>query len=39
MTGEELEQATADRILTKNKKALSDFNQKLKQGLNYNPKE
>jgi hypothetical protein len=38
-SGEELEQITGKSILEKNKEALSQFNQKLKQGLNYNPKE
>ena len=38
-TGEELEQETSKNILDKNKQALSEFNKKLKKGLNYNPKD
>jgi hypothetical protein len=38
-TGEELQNETTKSILEKNKEALSQFNQRLKQGLNYNPKE
>ncbi|PHS66917.1 MAG: DNA-binding protein [Flavobacterium sp.] len=38
-TGEELELLTGKSILDKNKKALSDFNKKLKKGLEWNPKE
>lgn len=38
-TGEELEQETSKNILDKNKQALSDFNKKLKKGLDYNPKD
>ncbi|MFD2291755.1 KilA-N domain-containing protein [Mariniflexile gromovii] len=38
-TGDELEKLTSESILDKNKQALSDFNKKLKQGLNYNPKD
>tara|TARA_R110000868_G_scaffold355726_1_gene617284 strand:- start:274 stop:1266 length:993 start_codon:yes stop_codon:yes gene_type:complete len=38
-TGEELEDETSRKILDKNKQALSDFNQKLKKGLDWNPKE
>lgn len=37
-SGEELEKLASESILNKNQQALSDFNQKLKQGLNYNPK-
>lgn len=38
-TGEELEIETSKGILDKNKEALSDFNKKLKKGLDWNPKE
>jgi len=39
MTPEDIEEETKKDILGANKKALSDFNEKLKQGLNYNPKD
>lgn len=39
MSGEELQEETSKNILDKNKEALSEFNKKLKQGLNYNPKD
>jgi hypothetical protein len=38
-TGEELNELTSGKILDKNKQALSDYNKKLKQGLNWNPKD
>ena len=38
-TGEELQDLTGKSILEKNQQALSDFNQKLKKGLNWNPKD
>jgi len=39
MTGEQLHQETSKSILEKNKEALSKFNQKLKKGLDYNPRK
>lgn len=38
-SGEELERLTSGKILDKNKEALSEYNKKLKKGLNWNPKE
>jgi hypothetical protein len=38
-TGEELDELSSKSILDKNQQALSDFNKKLKKGLNWSPKE
>lgn len=38
-SGDELEKLTSENILDKNKQALSEYNKKLKQGLDYNPKD